>query len=294
MNPAATLAAAERNVFRHLPKSPPSSGAGNVESPASPTELWWKRPFVLWVLFGGLVYGGVSLILLMVEGGFFDVTVTVFAALFIVTGVVSLLGNRWGILGGTILAILFVALFAPFIAPVLLNPANPSYWLAITGIPLLLLVVIFGILSLVAWKKGIAQTPYLASPRSGGGLLTLAFVGFVVGGLLAGALASPLIANLVDAGGAGATIRIVHSAALMTTQEPFSPGSWTVPVNGTVTWYNGDTMQHTVTSDTGTRVAFDSGFLESGATFSFKFTVPGNYTYHCTPHPWMRGTIIVL
>ena len=172
--------------------------------------------------------------------------------------------------------------------------AIPSYWLAITGIPLLLLVVIFGILSLVAWKKGIAQTPYLASPRSGGGLLTLAFVGFVVGGLLAGALASPLIANLVDAGGAGATIRIVHNAALMTTQEPFSPGSWTVPVNGTVTWYNGDTMQHTVTSDTGTRVAFDSGFLESGATFSFKFTVPGNYTYHCTPHPWMRGTIIVL
>ena len=80
----------------------------------------------------------------------------------------------------------------------------------------------------------------------------------------------------------------------MTTQEPFSPASWTVPVNGTVTWYNGDTMQHTVTSDIDAPVVFDSRSLESGGTFSFKFTQPGTYKYHCTPHPWMHGTIVVL
>ena len=265
-----------------------------MEASASPKESWLRKPFVLWVLFAGLVYGGVALIALMIQGGFFDVTVTVFAILFIVTGVVSLLGNRWAILGGTILSVLFVALFAPFIAPTLANPSNPGYWLAITGIPLLTLVVIFGILSLVRWKKGLAQTPYLASPRSSGGLLSLGFVGFVVGGLIAGTLAAPLITNLVDAGGAGANVRIVHNAAVTGTPQPFSPASFTVPVNATVTWYNGDTMPHTVTTDLGDPALFDSGFLESGATFSFTFRVAGNYTYHCTPHPWMKGTIVVL
>jgi plastocyanin len=31
----------------------------------------------------------------------------------------------------------------------------------------------------------------------------------------------------------------------------------------------------------------------SGGTFSFTFMQPGTYTYHCTVHPYMKGTIVV-
>lgn len=64
----------------------------------------------------------------------------------------------------------------------------------------------------------------------------------------------------------------------------------TVKVGTTVTWENKDKVQHTVTSDSG---LFDSGLLAKGVPFSFTFTEPGTYTYHCTPHPNMKGTIIV-
>jgi amicyanin len=64
----------------------------------------------------------------------------------------------------------------------------------------------------------------------------------------------------------------------------------TVKVGTTVTWENKDQVQHTVTSDSG---LFDSGLLAKGVPFSFTFTEAGTYTYHCTPHPLMKGTVIV-
>jgi plastocyanin len=54
-----------------------------------------------------------------------------------------------------------------------------------------------------------------------------------------------------------------------------------VTVGTTVTWMNGDSVAHTVTSDTG---AFDSGRMDSGATFSYQFNTAGTYPYHCTIH----------
>jgi plastocyanin len=52
---------------------------------------------------------------------------------------------------------------------------------------------------------------------------------------------------------------------------------------------------HTVTSDTGAPVTFDSGALGSGGTFTFTFASPGTVNYHCTPHAGigMVGTVIV-
>ncbi len=70
----------------------------------------------------------------------------------------------------------------------------------------------------------------------------------------------------------------------------FAPPSITIHVGDTVIWTNAGTYQHTVTADNG---AFDSGNVNAGATWSFTFTSPGTYTYHCTPHPWMKGTIVV-
>ena len=48
---------------------------------------------------------------------------------------------------------------------------------------------------------------------------------------------------------------------------------------------------HTVTSDLG---LWDSGLLRSGSTFSRAFAASGSFTYTCTPHPEMHGTVAVI
>lgn len=75
----------------------------------------------------------------------------------------------------------------------------------------------------------------------------------------------------------------------------YSPDSITIVIgkNSTVFWTNDDVAIHTSTSDNGAPAAFDSGNIVAGGTFQFTFTVAGTYTYHCSYHPWMQGTIIV-
>ena len=273
------------------PQPPGAEELGEAELGVKPS--FWKKPFALWVMFGALVYNGLAFLALMAAFGFFDPTLTVFALLFLVSGILTLRGNRWAVVAGTALGILFIGLFSPQIAGAFTNPANPAFWLAVSAIPAFGLVVVFGILSLVHWKKGIERKPYLASPRSAGGLLTLAVVGFVIGGLVIGNFAAISINKLLLGGGAEADVQIARDAALPGTAQPFNPATFTVRVGDTVTWFNADVMEHTVTSDAGTPVAFDSPLLNSGDTFTFAFTQAGTYAYHCTPHPQMTGTIVV-
>jgi amicyanin len=70
----------------------------------------------------------------------------------------------------------------------------------------------------------------------------------------------------------------------------FQPKIITIKAGSTVVWTNYDNVGHTVTSDDGT---FDSGTISQNQTYSRKFSVPGSFTYHCTPHPYMEGTVIV-
>jgi plastocyanin len=67
-------------------------------------------------------------------------------------------------------------------------------------------------------------------------------------------------------------------------------------VNNTVTWVNQDTAPHTVTFTvvpSGVTTKIDSGNVPQGGTFTYTFTVAGNYTYYCTYHPWMGGKMVV-
>jgi plastocyanin len=71
----------------------------------------------------------------------------------------------------------------------------------------------------------------------------------------------------------------------------FSPKTVTVPVGAMVTWTNQDNVQHVV-------VSADNRFkkspqLSSGQRFSNTFETAGTYSYFCSIHPRMRGTIIV-
>ena len=63
-----------------------------------------------------------------------------------------------------------------------------------------------------------------------------------------------------------------------------------IGIHSTVTWTNMDSTVHTVTADNG---AFGSNDLSNGQTFTFTFTSPGTYGYHCSIHTYMKGTVVV-
>ncbi len=70
----------------------------------------------------------------------------------------------------------------------------------------------------------------------------------------------------------------------------YQPATLTVSVGTTVTWVDQDDDAHTVTADDG---RFTSAGLDRGEQFSYRFTAPGTYAYHCALHPQMTARIIV-
>lgn len=72
----------------------------------------------------------------------------------------------------------------------------------------------------------------------------------------------------------------------------FAPATLTVKKGTTVTWTNQDSVGHTVTSDAGSEL--DSELLEKGASYSHTFDTVGTFAYHCTPHPNMKATVVVI
>jgi plastocyanin len=82
-----------------------------------------------------------------------------------------------------------------------------------------------------------------------------------------------------------------EQAAVSISNFAFVPATITVKVGTRVTWTNRQTgIQHTVTANNG---SFASGDLSTGSSFSYVFTKPGTYAYHCAIHPFMTGTVIV-
>jgi plastocyanin len=85
------------------------------------------------------------------------------------------------------------------------------------------------------------------------------------------------------------TVLVPNGTAASLSGSGFAPPTLTVSAGTTVTWGNNDSTTHTTTSDTG---AWNMQ-MPAGSTASFKFTTPGTYTYHCTLHSFMKGTIVV-
>ena len=69
----------------------------------------------------------------------------------------------------------------------------------------------------------------------------------------------------------------------------FNPNSVTVAAGATVTWTNGDQVPHTVTFNGGP----DCGQFAAGSTVTATFPAAGTFTYKCTIHSSMTGTVVV-
>jgi plastocyanin len=75
--------------------------------------------------------------------------------------------------------------------------------------------------------------------------------------------------------------------------QTFAPAEIRIRAGGTVTWVNCEAVgaeSHTSTADQG---GWSSPSLTAGSVFSHTFGLPGNYTYHCDPHPFMTATVVV-
>ncbi len=76
----------------------------------------------------------------------------------------------------------------------------------------------------------------------------------------------------------------------------YDPPSLIIFSEGEIIWRNDDSSSHTVTSGNiieGPNGIFDSGLINAGETFSFKFSDVGEYDYFCMIHPWANGSITV-
>lgn len=118
--------------------------------------------------------------------------------------------------------------------------------------------------------------------------------GLIVAGVLSLGLATPVSAETVE-------VKMFDMPA------KFVPDPVKIKVGDTIKWVNkGDTI-HTSTTDPSQAPdpswasvpkgaeTWDSGYMNSGDTFSYTFKVPGVYKYFCTTHikEGMKGEIDV-
>jgi plastocyanin len=85
-----------------------------------------------------------------------------------------------------------------------------------------------------------------------------------------------------------------QSASVQMSNYAFVPATQSIPAGAVITWINQDNTSHTSTSDVNAGVSWNSPSLAPGQAFTQRFDSPGIYTYHCSIHPTMHGTIIVL
>jgi len=90
-------------------------------------------------------------------------------------------------------------------------------------------------------------------------------------------------------GGASSSVSIPTGAATLDAAA-FMPDALTVPAGTTVTWTNTHSVPHTSTSDA---KGWDSGIVAPGQKYSVSLQTPGTFSYHCTVHPGMIGTVVV-
>jgi plastocyanin len=101
-----------------------------------------------------------------------------------------------------------------------------------------------------------------------------------------------------------AKVSILEGSSQPSQQKNFDPKEvrGTLGISNKIIWTNTDTTAHTVTSDgqyndqiNGPFNSLEStGLILPQKTFEFTFTKDGEFPYHCEPHPWMTGKVIIV
>jgi len=90
--------------------------------------------------------------------------------------------------------------------------------------------------------------------------------------------------------GTGGNTQPTQTTSVAVSDNQFSPASIQVSAGATVTWtWAQGSSLHNVTFPSGT----SSANLGASTTFTRTFTTAGTFTYQCTIHPGMTGTVKV-
>ena len=95
-------------------------------------------------------------------------------------------------------------------------------------------------------------------------------------------------------------IHMIEGSASPDQQDNFVPKlvNLQLGIDNHVIWENADATPHTVTPDHPTEDSYSgpfgsSGVVKPGDKYEFTFTEDHEIEYHCEPHPWMTGKIVV-
>ncbi len=95
-------------------------------------------------------------------------------------------------------------------------------------------------------------------------------------------------------------IKMIIGSALEEQQDNFLPKLVNIQlgIDNHLIWINDDDVAHTVTPDHRAQDSYSgefgsSGVILPGESYEFLFTESQTIPYHCQPHPWMTGTVVV-
>lgn len=95
-------------------------------------------------------------------------------------------------------------------------------------------------------------------------------------------------------------IQIIPGSASPEQQDNFVPKLVNIQlgIDNRVIWDNIDDTPHTVTPDHRAEDSYSGpfgseGVIKAGDKYEFTFTEPQEIEYHCEPHPWMKGHLII-
>ena len=128
----------------------------------------------------------------------------------------------------------------------------------------------------------------IASVDANSGLVT----GVAAGGPVA-ITATATGAGITKTGTASITVAAAGGTASVTAtpSETFDPSTVTITHGGTVTWVF-QSLTHNVTFDNVSGHPQDIGDT-ANQSVDRQFPTAGTFTYHCTIHPGMNGTVVV-
>jgi plastocyanin len=93
------------------------------------------------------------------------------------------------------------------------------------------------------------------------------------------------------------TTPAVQLAHVQLTATGFVPATITIPKGVTLDWQVSDTASHIIASDPfpqdNSLPALKSHQLTQGASYHYRFTSPGTYSYHDDLHPTLNGVVVV-